>query len=94
MFKRQFIVLDPVQLDNSMYRKFTGRTFSENNLRLWANGLWGTPTDAPLAQVARDIKKGGWEMFEHIVPMDPEPGTIDPVEPNPMIAIRKTLLKE
>ena len=91
MYKRQFIVLDPVQLDNCLYRKFTGNTYSETNLRLWAQDRWRTPLNASLAQVARDIKTGGWELFEYIVPMDPEPGAIEPEEPNPMIAIRKPL---
>ena len=93
MFKRQFIVLDPVQLDNCMYRQFTGSTYSEHNLRLWAKDRWGTPLNAPLAQVARDIKKGGWELFEYVVPMGPVQGTIKSEDPNPMIAIRKPLAK-
>ena len=68
MYARQFIVVDSVQLDNPTYRRFTGFTFCEHNLRIWAKDQWKTPLNATLNMIARDIKRGGWEMFEYVIP--------------------------
>ena len=71
--KRQFIVLDKVQLDDPTYIAFCGSTYSEENLREWANDRWGTSKDAELDVIARDIKQGGWMLFEFIATADPDP---------------------
>jgi len=71
--EKQFIVTDRVKLDYPTYVALSGATYNEEHLREWANDRWGTPKDAALNVIARDIKHGGWMLFEFIVPADPEP---------------------
>jgi len=56
--------------DDPHFRIFTGATYNEEHLREWANDRWGTPLDATLENIARDIKQGGWMMFEFITPAE------------------------
>lgn len=70
MPERQFIVTDRVTLDYPTYIALCGATYSEEHLRAWANDRWDTPLDATLNVIARDIKHGGWTLFEFIVPAD------------------------
>lgn len=72
MPEKQFIVTETVKFDYSMYRIFRipGSTYNEEHLREWANDRWGTPLDASLEVIARDIKQGGWMMFEYVVPAE------------------------
>lgn len=68
MNERQFIVTDKVRLDYPTYVALSGVTYSEEHLREWAHDRWGTPKDATLDVIARDVKQGGWILFEFIVP--------------------------
>lgn len=84
MPERQFITIDgatfdgvtlnEVALDDPNYRRLTGSvngaTYNEEHLREWANDRWGTPLDASLDIIARDIKQGGWMLLELIVPAE------------------------
>lgn len=67
MNERQFIVTDRVRMDYPTYVALCGATYSEEHLREWANDRWGTPKDATLDVIARDVKQGGWILFEFIV---------------------------
>lgn len=73
MPERQFIVTDRVRFDYPTYVAFSGATYSEEHLREWANNRWGTPLDASLNVIARDIEQGGWTLFEFIVPAESDP---------------------
>lgn len=75
MPERQFLVTNNAEHDNSLYRAFTGSTFSEAHLREWANDRWGTPMDASLDVIARDIQQGGWMLLEYIEPAEADPKT-------------------
>ena len=70
MKEKQFIVTDKIKLDSPMYTVISGATFSESHLREWANDRWGAPKDVALEVVAKDIKHGGWMLFELIDPAD------------------------
>ena len=68
--ERQFMVTDRVKLDSPTYVALCGGTYNEERLRDWANDRWDTPKDATLDVIARDIKQGGWMLFEFVVPAD------------------------
>lgn len=72
MSERQFIVVDRVKLDYPTHVALCGATYSEEHLREWANDRWGTPLDASLDMIARDIKQGGWILAEFIILADPD----------------------
>ena len=72
---RAFLVLDKGNnpkwgSDNNLYSVFTGAPYQEDSLRKWANGVWGTPLDASLETIAKDIRQGGWLLYEGIWPAE------------------------
>lgn len=72
MHERQFIVVERTDFNDHLYRPNQGFTYNEEDLREWANDRWSTPEDATLDIIARDIGHGGWMLFEHIAPTDPD----------------------
>lgn len=50
------------------YVAFLGASYTIEQLRAWANDTWSTPLDASLEVIAKDIKQGGWMLFEGIEP--------------------------
>lgn len=79
--KRTFLIIDRATSaglrlekgEDDRITSYHGASYSEDSLRKWANDRWGTPTNATLNEIARDIKSGGWILFEFIVPVDPDP---------------------
>ena len=56
--------------DGKLYASYRGAPYQEQSLREWANDRWGTPLDAPLDVIARDISQGGWLLYEGIWPAE------------------------
>lgn len=67
---RNFLLTDTSGLgglNNPVYRKMpNGRTLNEKSLREWARRTFGSAEDAPLKEIARAIKDGGWLLFQYI----------------------------
>ena len=68
-----FLVIDKGSVpewgeDNHLYSTYTGTPYQEDSLRRWANDRWNTPLDASLETIARDIRQGGWLLYEGIWP--------------------------
>lgn len=69
-----FLVLDKGSVpkrneDDELYTTFNGAPYKEESLREWANDRWGTPLDATLEVIARDIRQGGWLLYRGIWPV-------------------------
>jgi len=63
-----FLVIEQCDIHNdNCYSVFRGMSHTDNSLREWANDVWGTPLDAPLNVIAKDIlQEGGWLLYEHV----------------------------
>jgi len=73
---RAFLVIDkgtPPERgeDMRLYSTYRGGPYQEDSLRQWAHETFGTPLNATLNVVARDIYKGGWLLYKGIWQADP-----------------------
>lgn len=72
---RQFLVVDrgttPQQgEDDYLHTTYRRVPYQEDTLRQWAQETFGTSEEATLADIARDIREGGWVLYEGIWPSE------------------------
>ena len=65
-----FIVVNETELNNHLYRSLPGNTFSEPDLREWAEKAFKVKRNASLKKIAKAIKHGGWMLFKYIPPAE------------------------
>lgn len=55
-----------------LYYTYRGFQYQEDTLRQWAQETFGTSEEATLEDIARDIRAGGWVLYEGIWPSEHE----------------------